>query len=100
MIARHEGRILLVSGAIPGERISVRIERVEKFSKCELAVATNDEVDAVRVQAGLVMLGRKVAAPHDRHVGTFDFQPATDVNRLRELRTWHHRDRHQRVVRR
>lgn len=30
MIARHDGRILLVSGAIPGERIVVRIERVDK----------------------------------------------------------------------
>jgi len=30
MIARHEGQILLVSGAIPGERVRVRIDRVEK----------------------------------------------------------------------
>ena len=30
MIARHQGQILLVSGAIPGERVSVRIDRVEK----------------------------------------------------------------------
>ena len=30
MIARHEGQILLVSGAIPGERVKVRIDRVEK----------------------------------------------------------------------
>lgn len=30
MIARHEGQVLLVSGAIPGERVSVRIERAEK----------------------------------------------------------------------
>ena len=30
MIARHEGQILLVAGAIPGERVDVRIERVEK----------------------------------------------------------------------
>jgi 23S rRNA (uracil1939-C5)-methyltransferase len=30
MIARHEGQILLVSAAIPGERVSARIERVEK----------------------------------------------------------------------
>ncbi len=30
MIARHDGQILLVAGAIPGERVSVRIERVEK----------------------------------------------------------------------
>lgn len=30
MIARHEGQILLVAGAIPGERVAARIERVEK----------------------------------------------------------------------
>jgi len=30
MIARHEGQILLVAGAIPGERVNVRIERAEK----------------------------------------------------------------------
>jgi 23S rRNA (uracil1939-C5)-methyltransferase len=30
MIARHEGRIVLVLGAIPGERVVARIERVEK----------------------------------------------------------------------
>src|SRR4051812_5906461 len=30
MIARHEGQILLVGGAIPGERVNARIERVEK----------------------------------------------------------------------
>ncbi len=30
MIARHEGQILLVSGAIPGERVRARIDRVEK----------------------------------------------------------------------
>ena len=30
MIARHDGQVLLVAGAIPGERITVRIDRVEK----------------------------------------------------------------------
>src|SRR4051794_28946915 len=30
MIARHEGQIVLVSGAIPGERVTVQIERVDK----------------------------------------------------------------------
>lgn len=30
MLARHEGRVLLVSGAIPGERVRVRIERATK----------------------------------------------------------------------
>ena len=30
MIARHEGQVVLVSGVIPGERVSIRIERSEK----------------------------------------------------------------------
>lgn len=30
MLARHEGRIVLVSGAIPGERVTARLERTEK----------------------------------------------------------------------
>ena len=30
MIARHEGRVLLVSGAIPGERVQARLSRVAK----------------------------------------------------------------------
>jgi 23S rRNA (uracil1939-C5)-methyltransferase len=30
MIARYEGQVLLVAGAIPGERVSLRIDRVEK----------------------------------------------------------------------
>ena len=30
MLARHEGRIVLVSGAIPGERVSARLERTER----------------------------------------------------------------------
>jgi 23S rRNA (uracil1939-C5)-methyltransferase len=30
MIARHEGQVLLVSGAIPGERVSARVVRAEK----------------------------------------------------------------------
>jgi 23S rRNA (uracil1939-C5)-methyltransferase len=30
MLARHEGRVVLVAGAIPGERVRVRIERVTR----------------------------------------------------------------------
>jgi 23S rRNA (uracil1939-C5)-methyltransferase len=30
MIARHDGQVVLVSGAIPGERVRARIERVER----------------------------------------------------------------------
>jgi 23S rRNA (uracil1939-C5)-methyltransferase len=30
MLARHDGRVVLVSGAIPGERVRVRVERTSK----------------------------------------------------------------------
>ena len=30
MLARHEGQVVLVSGAIPGERVSARLERTER----------------------------------------------------------------------
>jgi tRNA/tmRNA/rRNA uracil-C5-methylase (TrmA/RlmC/RlmD family) len=30
MIARHDGQVLLVAGGIPGERVSARVERVER----------------------------------------------------------------------
>src|SRR6187399_750707 len=40
MLARHEGRVVLVAGAIPGERVRVRIERQAK----QLLFATVTEV--------------------------------------------------------
>ena len=40
MLARHEGQIVFVAGAIPGERVRVRIERVSKH----LAFADTVEV--------------------------------------------------------
>ncbi|MEO7271121.1 MAG: TRAM domain-containing protein, partial [Vicinamibacterales bacterium] len=40
MIARHEGQTVLVAGAIPGERVSVRVERADQ----RLAFATTLEV--------------------------------------------------------
>ncbi|MCM3878884.1 MAG: TRAM domain-containing protein, partial [Vicinamibacterales bacterium] len=40
MLARHEGQIVFVLGAIPGERVRVRIERAEKY----LVYATTVEV--------------------------------------------------------
>jgi 23S rRNA (uracil1939-C5)-methyltransferase len=43
MIARHEGEIVLVAGAIPGERVSARVTRAEK----RVAFA-----DVVSVEAG------------------------------------------------
>ena len=41
MLARHDGRIVLVSGAIPGERVAARVERVAR------SVAHADTVDVV-----------------------------------------------------
>jgi 23S rRNA (uracil1939-C5)-methyltransferase len=40
MIARHEGQVVLVRGAIPGERVCAVVERAEK----RLAYAVTDEV--------------------------------------------------------
>jgi tRNA/tmRNA/rRNA uracil-C5-methylase (TrmA/RlmC/RlmD family) len=40
MIARHDGQVVLVAGAIPGERVRVRVERVER----RLAFAIVDDV--------------------------------------------------------
>jgi 23S rRNA (uracil1939-C5)-methyltransferase len=42
MIARHEGQVVLVSGAIPGERVRVRIERVGKGVAYGATVAVED----------------------------------------------------------
>jgi tRNA/tmRNA/rRNA uracil-C5-methylase (TrmA/RlmC/RlmD family) len=46
MIARHEGRIVLVSGAIPGERVNARVERVERrlafASTADVSLASSD----------------------------------------------------------
>ena len=39
MIARHEGQVLLVAGAIPGERAEIVVERVEK--RLAFAAVTN-----------------------------------------------------------
>src|SRR5687767_10760010 len=40
MLARHEGQVVFVQGAIPGERVRARIERVER----QLAFASTTEV--------------------------------------------------------
>src|SRR5262249_25254565 len=40
MLARHEGRVVLVAGAIPGERVRVRVERATR----DLTFATVTEV--------------------------------------------------------
>lgn len=62
MIARADGRVLLVRGAIPGERVDVRIERVQR----QVAWADTIEVreaspDRVAVPPGLACGGQVLA---------------------------------------
>src|SRR4029450_739848 len=40
MLARHNGKVIFVHGAIPGERVRVRLERVER----QLAFASVNEI--------------------------------------------------------
>ena len=42
MIGRHDGRVVLVSGAIPGERVLARIGRVAKGMALADAVAIDE----------------------------------------------------------
>lgn len=42
MIARHDGRVLLVSGAIPGERVQAKVSRVQKGMAFADAVAIDE----------------------------------------------------------
>lgn len=51
MIARHEGQVVLVAGAIPGERVTARVDRVER----RLAFASAHDI--------------LEASPHRRAVG-------------------------------
>jgi 23S rRNA (uracil1939-C5)-methyltransferase len=62
MIARHAGQVVLVSGAIPGERVEARIERVQR----QVAWAATEAVleaspDRVPVAAGLTCGGQVLA---------------------------------------
>src|SRR5262245_18661511 len=46
MIARHEGQVVLVSGAIPGERVSARLERTERgVAFAQVAEVLHSSVD-------------------------------------------------------
>ena len=51
MLARHEGQIVLVAGAIPGERVRARIERVSK------QVAFADTVEILEASADRRAIG-------------------------------------------
>jgi tRNA/tmRNA/rRNA uracil-C5-methylase (TrmA/RlmC/RlmD family) len=66
-LARHEGKVVLVAGALPGERVRVRITRDEK------RWAEADVVDVLAPRAGR----RTPPCPHAADCGGCDFQHAS-----------------------
>ena len=57
MIARHDGQIVLVSGAIPGERVAARISRVERRLAFAVATEVIDPSPDRRAAAGDPLCG-------------------------------------------
>ena len=54
MIARHDGAIVLVAGAIPGERVTARVERVQRRTVFARTVEVLEpSPDRVAADAGL-----------------------------------------------
>ena len=62
MLARHDGRIVLVAGAIPGERVRARIERVNKGMAFATTVAVMQPSSARREAVGDPLCGGTVYA--------------------------------------
>jgi 23S rRNA (uracil1939-C5)-methyltransferase len=62
MLARHDGRIVLVAGAIPGERVRARIERVNKGMAFATTVAVIQPSSARRETVGDPLCGGTVYA--------------------------------------
>ncbi len=70
MIARHEGAVVLVAGAIPGEQVTARVERVQRRTiwarVVEVLEASPDRVDGdAALSCGGNVLAH-VAAPRQR----------------------------------
>ncbi|MCC6989987.1 MAG: TRAM domain-containing protein, partial [Acidobacteria bacterium] len=67
MIARHDGAIVLVAGAIPGERVTARVERVQRRTVFARTVEVLEaSPDRVAADAGLACGGHvfaHIAAP-------------------------------------
>jgi 23S rRNA (uracil1939-C5)-methyltransferase len=62
MIARHDGRVVFVAGAIPGERVEVRIERIQRqIAWAQTTGVVTASPDRVDVPAGLTCGGQVLA---------------------------------------
>jgi 23S rRNA (uracil1939-C5)-methyltransferase len=66
MLGRHDGRVVFVAGAIPGERVEARVERVQRqviwATTTAVVVASPDRVE---VPDGLTCGGQVLAHVHD-----------------------------------
>ena len=66
MIARHDGRVVFLAGAIPGERVEARVERVQKqlvWAETTRVIAAS--ADRVAVPPGLACGGQVLAHVSD-----------------------------------
>ena len=62
MIGRHDGRVVLVAGAIPGERVEARVERVQRQVIWAHTVrVVTASPDRIEVAAGLTCGGQVLA---------------------------------------
>lgn len=77
LLARHEGKIVLVAGALPGERVVARITKESK---------TLAEADAVTILAPHAER-RTPPCPHASDCGGCDFQHASRAAQLEMKRT-------------
>jgi 23S rRNA (uracil1939-C5)-methyltransferase len=79
MLARHEGQIVLIAGAIPGERVRARVEQVGRGMAFASVVEVLDAVDARRAPDGDPLCGGNVYA----HIA-YDTQVAIKREVLRD----------------
>ena len=82
--------------AADGVEQAAGAQDVDELQQRELPLRSNHEVHVRRAQHGRRVLGRKIAAPDDRHVRQRRLDAGADGHRLGELRTGHHADGEQR----
>jgi tRNA/tmRNA/rRNA uracil-C5-methylase (TrmA/RlmC/RlmD family) len=82
MIARHDGRVVFLAGAIPGERVEARIERVQKqlvWAETTRVIAASP--DRVPVPPGLACGGQVLAHVRDERQRILKAEMLADVFR-------------------
>ena len=78
---------------------AARSQHIDQLQQRLLSLRSDHEVDERRLQHRVGVLRREIAAPHDGNVGTRFLHPATDCDRLSQLRPGHHGHREERDLR-